>query len=76
MTECAASSVAETHGSSSSPAASNPSILTLEDLGKGAVVSSAWVYHAANPLESIQFIKINEAAITHSLLCPKERGYS
>ena len=44
-----------------------PCVLTLEDLAKGVVVSSAWIYHAASPLDRIQFLMIEEVAITHSV---------
>jgi hypothetical protein len=42
------------HGRISSLTASSslyPSVLTLEDLGKEVVLSSAWIYHTANPGE-------------------------
>ena len=44
------------------------SVLTLEDLGKGVVVSNGWVYRTCSTLETtIQFIKIKAVAITHSV---------
>ena len=49
-----------------------PSVFTLEDLGKAVSVLGAWVYHAANPGESIQFLKIKEVTITHSITVSHE----
>ena len=56
--------------SSSTPLemATATSVLTLEDLGKGVVVSNGWAGLSCSTLETtIQFIKIKAVAITHSV---------